>query len=132
MQLSINDRKSTVATAADLRRHWEVVRGQEYSEVWLNDDDDENSPALCMLVHGEHAWLMWLPDRVGNPPFFTSLNPTYSGPPDAMIDFMLANGQLDEYPAIWALSLEEACAACEDFVETRGGRSLRITWREDR
>ncbi len=105
-----------------------LVRQQQFTEVWL--DAGEEGPALAMLVNAEHAWLMYLRDHDGDPGF-SSRNPHYAGPPDALMKFMLVNGQGDQYPVVWTLSLEQAVGACEYFVATQGSRSPDIVWHND-
>lgn len=128
MRLSVNGQNATVSAVADLRLYWRAVRGRQFAEVWL--DVSENGPALAMLVNGERAWLMYLRDREGDPGL-SSRNPDFSGPSEALMEFVLDNGQLDEYPIAWTLSTEQAIAACEYFVATRGGRSPEIVWHDD-
>jgi hypothetical protein len=117
MRLSVNGQEATVSVAADLRPYWQAVRGRQFSEVWLNADEQE--PVLAMLVNGERAWLMYLGEAGDTG--FSSRNPRYAGPPDALMEFVLDNGQLDEYPIAWTLPLEQAMATCEYFAVTQGG-----------
>jgi len=128
MRLTINGQEATVSAAADLRPYWQAVRARPFSEVWL--DAGEHGAALAMLVNGEHAWLMYLRDQEGDPGL-SSRNPHYVGPPDALMEFVLDNGQLDKHPIAWTLPLEQAIAACEYFVATQGGRSPDIVWHDD-
>jgi hypothetical protein len=128
MKLIINNQESTITTAADLERTCDVVRQQQFSEVWLEASDD--GPSLVMLVHDEYALLMYLPDNEGSLGF-TSRNPAYAGAPDAQIEFLLANGQLDEHPAAWTYPLSVGCAVCRDFVQMLGALSPLITWHDD-
>ena len=127
MRLVINGREGEVASVADVRPYWDAVRQQQFSEVWLRAADE--GPALAMLVNEQDAWLMYLgqDEDIG----FSSRNPEYAGPPDAHLDFVLGNGQRDDYPAAWVLPLEHALAACEYFLRTRGGRSPAIVWHDD-
>lgn len=39
----------------------------------------------------------------------------YGGPPDAVLDFVLHNGQRDEYPVAWTLPVAEVRRALEHF-----------------
>jgi hypothetical protein len=128
MQLAINGQEATVSTAADLRPYWQAMRGRQFSNVWLNSG--EEGPALAMLVNGGHAWLLCLRDREGDAGF-SSRNPQYAGSSDALMAFVLDNGQRDEYPIAWTLPLEQAIFACEYFVATQGGRSPDIVWHDD-
>ncbi len=128
MQFILDNRAVPITTVEELRQQLERVHQQQLSEVWL--DAGEEGPALTMLVNGVHAWLMYLRDHDGDPGF-SSRNPHYTGPASATMQFLLSNGQMDEYPVAWTLPLEEACAACEYFVLSQGGRSPAITWHDD-
>jgi hypothetical protein len=128
MQFALDNRAVPVATVEELRKLLEQVHQQQFSEVWL--DAGEEGPALAMLVNGGHAWLMYLRDHDGDPGF-SSRNPHYTGLAQVTMQFLLSNGQMDEYPVAWTLPLEEACAACEYFVLSQGGQSPAITWHDD-
>jgi hypothetical protein len=40
-----------------------------------------------------------------------------------VIEYRLSNGQVDQYPASWALPEQEIMRALEYFVEYQGGRA---------
>lgn len=61
---------------------------------------------------------------------FTSRDPAYTGTAEAMLEFRLSNGQIDEYPASWTVSIEEARLAAERFF-LRGDRDPSLTWHDD-
>ena len=126
MQFQLDGQGIHHVDGIDLRQYLERVREQQFSEVWLNFG--EEGPSMMMLVNGVHAWLMYLQDH--DDPGFHSLNPSYHGPVEQMMKFELSNGQMDEYPVAWTLTLEEAFRACEYFVITQGGRSPAITWQD--
>jgi len=128
VQFILDNRAVPITTVEELRKLLEQVHQQQFSEVWL--DAGEEGPALAMLVNGVHAWLMYLRHHDGDPGF-SSRNPRYTGPAQASMQFLLSNGQMDEYPVALTLPLEEACAACEYFVLSQGGRSPAITWHDD-
>jgi hypothetical protein len=46
---------------------------------------------------------------------FHSVNETYSGDEEDVIDYILDNGQRDEYPVSWALPLSDIDAALRHF-----------------
>lgn len=96
-----------------------------YREIWERKADGR---ALCALVHGDVGWLMWL--REPGDSGYSSRNPEYDGPEDATIDFLLSNGQRDEYPASWALPLATVERALEHFRET-GARAPFVKWHAD-
>jgi hypothetical protein len=128
MQFILDNRAVPITTVEELRQQLERVRRQQFSEVWV--DAGEEGPALAMVVNGVHAWLMYLRDHHGDPGF-SSPNPYDTGPAEATTEFLLSNGQMDEYPVAWTLPLEEACAACEYFVLSQGGQSPAIIWHDD-
>jgi hypothetical protein len=76
------------------------VSQSRYQELWYQAPPEKS---LCVLINGDFGWLMYVrePGDAG----LSSRNLDYSGPADATIDFMLSNGQLDCYPASWALPL---------------------------
>ena len=128
MKLIIDKQETAIETAEDLERACDAVRQQFFSEVWF--EASAKGPSLVMLVNGRDALLMYFP---GNGAIFgfTSRNPAYTGVPDAQIEFILANGDMEDYPARWTVPLAEGCAVCRDFVERQGARSSLITWHDD-
>jgi hypothetical protein len=124
MQLTLNAQEMPLRTRQDLHHCFEQVRQRQFSELWLTAGDD--GPSLTMLVNGASAWLVYLQDQddIG----FHSFNLSYRGPVELRLKFQLSNGQMDEYPAEWTLTLEEAFDACEYFVTTQGGRSPTLIW----
>ncbi len=96
-----------------------------FEEIWVNLDEGQ---ALCALINGDRGWLMYL--RTPEDPGFSSRNPDYEGPEDEMIEYRLANGQVDEYPAAWALPVDVVRRAVESFRQERRPPEF-ITWHND-
>lgn len=96
-----------------------------YREIWVEGPQGQQ---LCALIHGEVGWLMYLrePGDTG----MSSRNPDYDGPAMATIDYVLDNGQRDEYPAGWALPIETLDAAIEAF-RADGQPPAFIQWHRD-
>jgi hypothetical protein len=61
---------------------------------------------------------------------FTSRNPDYTGALHDVIEYRLSNGQVDEYPAHWALPTELVERALEHFRRT-GEQPGFIVWNDD-
>jgi hypothetical protein len=61
---------------------------------------------------------------------FSSRNPNFSGNPDDSIEYQLDNGQLDVYPASWALPLAAVREALRSFLEVHS-RPDFVTWHEE-
>jgi hypothetical protein len=83
-----------------------------YKEIWVETADGQS---MVALVNGKTGWLMYLRHQDGDPGF-SSRNPDYAGPRDAMQDYILSNGQGDEYPLAWTLPIEELQRVMEHFV----------------
>ena len=82
-----------------------------------------------VLLNGSSGWLMYVRHQDGDAGF-SSRNPDYAGPPDAVQEYVLSNGQQDEYPLAWALPASEVQRAMEHFV-TRGEPAPWICWHND-
>jgi hypothetical protein len=100
-------------------------RKSQYAEISI---DHGAYPALCALVNGDRAWLMYL--RYDGDAGFSSRNPGYEGSEDAVVDYFLSNGQRDTYPASWAYPTDEVFAALEWFAVERSSPAS-ITWFND-
>lgn len=96
-----------------------------FDEIWVELPDGQT---LCALINGDAGWLMYL--RGDEDAGFSSRNPHYSGPPDAVIEYCLSNGQVDEYPAAWALPVAEVRRALEFFRQEHRPPPF-ITWHND-
>ena len=83
---------------------------------------------MCALINGDLGWLMYLPR--GGDAGFCSRNLAYQGPEDALIQYLLSNGQLDEYPASWALPVEDVRRALRDF-DAEGEPPSWVSWQND-
>jgi len=83
---------------------------------------------LGALINGDVGWLMYLRER--GDAGFSSRNLAYTGPPDAVLTFVLQNGQEDEYPAAWAYPLATVNEAL-DYFRTHGAPPSFIQWHND-
>jgi hypothetical protein len=61
---------------------------------------------------------------------FSSRNPSYDGDPEARIEYVLRNGQRDQYPASWALPVDEVRRAL-DYFTTEHRQPPFVAWHED-
>jgi hypothetical protein len=125
VKVTVNDAEWWVRTSAEAGMLIRARRSRPHCEIWLNAPDES---ALCLLINGEVGWLMYL--REEGDSGFSSRNPLYDGPDDSVIEYHLANGQIDEYPAAWALPFEELVRAAGHFVETYAMAPF-VRWHED-
>jgi hypothetical protein len=110
-RLTVSDKAGKSRRLHDVRAAFTEARQSQYAEIWI---DYEDYPAMCALVNGSLGWLMYL--RYDGDTGFSTRNPAYEGPPDAVVDYFLSNGQRDQYPASWAYPVEEVIQALEWFA----------------
>ena len=99
-----------ISTIEELHMQLHHLR-QEQMELWVSTPGCQS---LCALISGEVGWLMYL--RQEGDAGFSTRNPSFTGLSDAVIEYRLDNGQVDSYPASWALPLPEIQAAIEHFI----------------
>jgi len=102
-----------------------LVDRSKCEEIWIRKED---SQAMCALINGDLGWLMYLPRDGGAG--FSSRNLDYQGPDDAVIEYFLDNGQLDEYPASWALPVGDVRRAIREF-DAEGMPPTWVSWHND-
>jgi hypothetical protein len=86
------------------------MNDQQYQEISADTPDGQT---IIALINGDRGWLMYLRE-IGDAGF-SSRCPNYAGPGDAVIEYVLSNGQRDEYPASWSISKSEVDRALEFF-----------------
>jgi ribosome maturation factor RimP len=98
------------------------LRGRDAAEVWARREDG----ALCALVARDDAVLL-LDDEEGRPAY------TSRGrkPDSAKLSFRRATGELEEYPASWAVPAADAVRAVEHYL-LHGQRPSFIHWHEEK
>jgi len=96
-----------------------------FLELWVAAPPDQS---LCALISGEVGWLMYL--REEGDAGFSTRNSSYTGSPDALMDYYLENGQHDPYPVAWALPVAEVQRALEHFIIHAEPASW-LTWHND-
>jgi hypothetical protein len=127
MELKINKVSYEVSELNELQVHLIHVRRRQFAEIWMQFAPE--SPTICALINGEAAWLMYL--RHEGDAGFSTRNPNYAGPPKAIIEYYLANGQRDTYPASWNITSNEAVRALEYFF-LKEAMAPWLEWHEER
>jgi hypothetical protein len=120
----VNDRIIPVETPAQLKTCLKALDGETFLELKLTRGA---GCSLTALTHHNRGWLMFLryPGDVG----FSSRDPD-AGDNENLLEFRLANGQHDEYPASWCLPLSEVWDAVVHFFE-HGDKAPQVTWHDD-
>jgi hypothetical protein len=125
MHLSVNNLHFDVDSRDQLQLALARFIQEEFREIWLGFPE---FPALSALLNEDRALLMYLRE-VGDAGF-TSRNPAYRGDEGEVIQYKLSNGQIDEYPASWALQESEILEALAYFLEHKN-RPRSVTWHDD-
>ncbi len=126
MELDINNVLHEVTNVDKLRARLAQLTQTQFSEVWIHHT--AGWPAVCALINGEAAWLMYM--RYEGDAGFSTRNPQYTGPHKAMIEYYLSHGQCDEYPAAWNITTAEALRALEYFFDEKA-MAPWLTWQDE-
>jgi hypothetical protein len=103
------------------------VGNAEFEATWLEAEDGGSLCALLNYTAGL-GWLMYL--RAYGDAGFSSRNPQYDGPADAMVEYRLDNGKHDLYPKQWAYPIEIIRLALKHFKAT-GQPPTFVEWHND-
>ena len=123
--LKINKDDYEIHNIDELRHSLNTAKQEEYLEIWLFQD---NNGSMSLLSNKDRAWLMYL--RFEGDVGFSSRNVSYIGLQNAELDFYLSNGQKDNYPESWTVSIEDAFRALEYFY-LYSDKAPFITWHDD-
>lgn len=100
----------------------------KYKEIWVKlHETEEDERAMCGLIHGEWGWLNYYGEE--GDPGLSSRNPSYTGPEDETMDFMI-NGELDPFPLAWVIPAESVMKALAYFENTHQIPPF-IAWHDD-
>ena len=127
MELKINKVTYEVGELNELQVRLTQATRNQFLEIWMQHTI--GCPVISALVNGDAAWLMFL--RTEGDAGFSTRNPNYAGPPKAVIEYYLSNGQRDEYPASWNITTNEAMRALEYFF-LKEDKAPWLEWHEDR
>jgi hypothetical protein len=122
MKLSVGQQEHLVTSGHDLDQWIAYIREMRSADVaiWIQD-----GPSLTMLRSDVDAMLMYL-RFVGDSGFVGVGDHKRSG----TVDYVLANGQVDSYPAAWSLDVDTCLEAIRAFVMSDGKQPPMIDWIE--
>ncbi len=127
MVLNLHGEPRVVDSVPALEQTLLDARALAQCELWLTmAAEAEQGPALCMLRNGGNAWLMYLSGQ--DDLSFHSLGDEEA---DGVCSYLLANGQVDEYPEAWCVEVEQCQRAFVAFFKTGGTRPAAIAWEAD-
>lgn len=120
-----------LATTLEDERHMAMIR-QEFARARTSPRDlwfeNEEGKILNAFVNGDRAWLMYRRDDADAS--FSSRDPDSVGPKEALLPYILGNGQQDEYPVSWTIAIDEAMRAVVYFFRT-GEKAPWVIWHDD-
>ena len=96
------------------------VESSSNAEVWLYSD---LGSSICMLKNGSYMFLMFL-EHIEDEGVVSSGDSNT----DDMVEFVLANGQVDQYPKSWCIEAELALKGLAYFYFNNGIKSEYIEW----
>ena len=123
MNLMINGRSMGVVGPDSLAGLLASVAALSRAEIWLSAP---GGASLCLLKSNERAVLMLL--RTEGDAGLTSRATEPVG--DSVLQFTLANGQVDEYPAAWTVPFDDARRAVEYFWFSKAAAPF-LSWHDD-
>ena len=89
------------------------MRDSRYRETWEESADGQ---ILGALINGDLGWLMYL--RQSGDAGFSSRNPSYAGPPDAVIEYYLGNVSVTNTQPHGLCRLSTSCTRLSIFAST--------------
>ena len=122
VNLMINGRSMGVVGPDSLAGLLASVAALSRAEIWLSAP---GSASLCLLKSNERAVLMLL--RSEGDAGLTSRATEPVG--DSVLQFTLANGQVDEYPAAWTVPFDDARRAVEYFWFSKAAAPF-VSWHD--
>ncbi|MGK5035846.1 Imm1 family immunity protein [Janthinobacterium sp. LB3P118] len=127
MELNLHGEPRVLDSVLALQQALQEARALAQCELWLTRAKEaEQGPALCMLRNGGNAWLMYLSGQDD-----VSFHTLGDDEADGVCSYLLANGQVDEYPEAWCVDVEHCERAFVAFFRTGGARPANIAWEAD-
>lgn len=118
--VTFNDQPESIASIEEFSVALDRFDRTLKFELWLSA---ERGPSVCMLRNGEHAWLMYLRFE-GDSGFVSQGELSAQG----VASYILANGQIDEYPLAWCIDVEQCYKALAFFFVNEGTRPDWVSW----
>ena len=100
-----------------------LSNGEQYKEIWLKGPNEQS---ICALINGGVGWLMYL--RFEGDAGYSSRNQFETS--EENIEYILSNGQRDEYPKKWAYPTEILKEALFSFIDN-GTLPKQVEWHDD-
>jgi len=100
-------------------------QAQRYIDISI---DHNSFPSILTLINDEYGWMLFF--RYDGDAGFHTINKNYDGNDFDVLEYYLSNGQLDEYPAKYALNRRTIVNCLKEFIVT-GKAPEYIDWIND-
>ena len=120
IELTLNGRSLDASSLEQLGVQLDLIDEHAQFELWISRPF---GPSLCMLRHGENAWLMHLRSP-GDSGSRSSGHPQRPG----SARYTLSNGQVDDHPLSFCIDVEQCYKAIAYFYVNDGARPAWINW----
>jgi Immunity protein Imm1 len=124
LDLQIDGRYVETDDLGALRAALVSISREEFAEVWLTVED---GPGFALLKSGPRALCLFVRE-LGDPGFTSRQFPRERR--RGLLDFHLASGQVDQYPASWTVPFFVALRAADHFLRS-GERPPFLRWHSD-
>jgi hypothetical protein len=120
MKVHLNNKENEIRSELELSDFLDKIDSNRNVEAWIMSP---NSQSLCLLKSGNNTFLMYLryPEDEG----FVSDSKLEISDTE---EFILGNGQVDEFPLSWCIDKEWAYKAFAYFYVNEGEQSPHINW----
>jgi len=119
MRASINNDEFEINDADVLKAYISTLASVAYAEAWIHSD----ASSLCILKTSDHAFLMYQDNSEG-----TSETVTGESQQADLVEFTLANGQVDVYPRNMCVPYSTAAQVIEYFHMNFGLKYPKVNW----
>jgi len=120
MKIQLNSLEIEIRTDSELSQFLDRIDAIEKLEGLVKSKENRS---LSILKSGDEIFLMYI-EFPGDEGVVTGSHDVDS----KLIEFRLANGQVDEYPQSWCIEKEAAYKAIAYFLVNSGERSPHIAW----
>lgn len=124
MILFINDVEEAVNSIESLSKRLASIQ-DIFTEIWLEESD---GPSIACFKNDDRCFLMYL--RESGDSGFTTRSQENIENGENKIEFILSNGQRDEYPVSWTIPYSDGRKAIEYFYLHKD-MLPELTWHED-
>ena len=119
MRITINDATRDIDSIADRNAFLSELKGLSSAEIWLEGPEGSK---LCILINASRCFVMHMENE---DEYYVTFDKNEEK--DQYEDFVLANGQLDEYPKNMTVKKENLNSVVTHFFESQS-RAESLSW----